>query len=261
MEEYFNTTIPNLDAERETRKGYRVWPINAEAHEYTEVCADIRTQGIKGVNHYFSPHNPPYNQHIPGSIESLLVRETVLEKLVQVNKRLEPMGLELFVFDAYRPIHIQNYFHDTWFPQQIRARHPEWNDEQVMTEVEMYWARGAADGNIDPLSPPPHTTGAAVDLTLKFIDGEQLWMGTLFDDVTSKAHTDRMEEEGSDWSFTREEARKNRRLLYWSMKEAGFENNPTEWWHFSYGDQMWAKLRSAQTGEHISAHYSAVSDA
>ena len=40
-----------------------------------------------------------------------------------------------------------------------------------------------------------------------------------------------------------EEARANRRILYWVMAEAGFANNPTEWWHYSWGDQMWAKLR------------------
>ena len=26
------------------------------------------------------------------------------------------------------------------------------------------------------------------------------------------------------------------------MSETGFANNPTEWWHFSHGDQLWAKL-------------------
>ena len=39
-----------------------------------------------------------------------------------------------------------------------------------------------------------------------------------------------------------EEARTNRRLLYWVMTEAGFANNPTEWWHYSWGDQLWARL-------------------
>ena len=41
-----------------------------------------------------------------------------------------------------------------------------------------------------------------------------------------------------------EEARANRRLLYWLMIDAGFASNPSEWWHFSFGDQMWAKLRN-----------------
>ena len=45
----------------------------------------------------------------------------------------------------------------------------------------------------DENSPAPHATGAAVDLTLKWKDGETLWMGSLFDDVTRLANRDRFE--------------------------------------------------------------------
>ena len=41
--------------------------------------------------------------------------------------------------------------------------------------------------------PAPHETGGAVDLTLRWSDGEALWMGSLFDDVTAIAHRDRFE--------------------------------------------------------------------
>ena len=51
-------------------------------------------------------------------------------------------------------------------------------------------------------------------------------------------------------SFSDEEARANRRLLHWVMAEEGFEGLPDEWWHFSWGDQMWAKLAGADA-----AHY------
>jgi D-alanyl-D-alanine dipeptidase len=42
--------------------------------------------------------------------------------------------------------------------------------------------------------------------------------------------------------FSDEEARANRRLLHWVMAEEGFAGHPDEWWHFSFGDQLWAKL-------------------
>jgi D-alanyl-D-alanine dipeptidase len=32
----------------------------------------------------------------------------------------------------------------------------------------------------------------------------------------------------------------NRRLLHNTMTDAGFVNLPSEWWHFDYGDQLWA---------------------
>lgn len=47
------------------------------------------------------------------------------------------------------------------------------------------------------------------------------------------------------------QAQRNRRILYWVMRGAllgddtGFVVNPTEWWHWSYGDQLWAQLTDA----------------
>ena len=35
------------------------------------------------------------------------------------------------------------------------------------------------------------------------------------------------------------------RLLHWLMTEEGFAGHPDEWWHFSWGDQMWAALTGA----------------
>lgn len=159
---------------------------------------------------------------------------------------------------------LQYQMRNVWFADVLRARHPEWDDARVEEEVSNYWAlavRGEED--IDPESPPPHATGGALDLTIRWISREPLWMGTIFDDVTARAHTDALEhsDPGSELSFSDEEARMNRRLLYWLMKGAGFANNPTEWWHYSLGDQMWAKLMSAETGEEISAYYSNIDPA
>ena len=78
-------------------------------------------------------------------------------------------------------------------------------------------------------------------------------MGTIFDDVTEASHTDACERAAdAQLSFSDLEARANRRLLYWLMEEEGFCNNPTEWWHYSFGDQMWARLTGAEA-----AYYSA----
>ncbi|MEI3155363.1 MAG: M15 family metallopeptidase [Odoribacter sp.] len=35
-------------------------------------------------------------------------------------------------------------------------------------------------------------------------------------------------------------ARLNRKALCRLMRSEGFVNYPGEWWHFSYGDRMWA---------------------
>ena len=98
-------------------------------------------------------------------------------------------------------------------------------------------------GGVD--APSPHATGGAVDLTLRWRGGDALWMGSLFDDASPIAHLAHFETLQPQWSFSAEEARANRRLLYWLMVEAGFATNPNEWWHFSYGDQMWAQATGA----------------
>ena len=70
-------------------------------------------------------------------------------------------------------------------------------------------------------------------------------MGSLFDDASTLAHTAHFESMSDTFSFSNEEARANRRLLYWLMRDTGFASNPTEWWHFSFGDQMWAQATGA----------------
>ena len=37
--------------------------------------------------------------------------------------------------------------------------------------------------------------------------------------------------------------KENRRLLYSAMIDTGFTNLPSEWWHYDYGDENWAKAK------------------
>jgi D-alanyl-D-alanine dipeptidase len=260
LEKYRQSPIQNLDGAREVKKGYRLWGIDANNPLYKEVCVDVRGENIAGANHYYGPDNPPYYQRIPGSTQSLFLRTGVFKKLLEVNERLCQVGFELFVHDAWRPAAVQYYFHNVWFPGYLNGCFPTWSTDRISQEVDKYFAFGPArQEDINPLSPPPHSTGAAVDLTIRKIGGDALWMGTIFDDVTARSHTDFLEK-GVDSvvSLSDDEARKNRRLLYWVMTEAGFINNPTEWWHFSWGDQMWAKLTSAASGVRTLAWYSVI---
>lgn len=239
--------IPS-SAEANSRKaGYRTSvAIYAGAALASEPCVDVRSIGIAGANHYATPHNPPYHVVVPGSIPELYLRTSVAAKLGEVNARLAGLGVELYLFDAWRPQAVQRYFHDEWFPKWLKQRRPELEGAALVEEVEHYWAAPSAGAG----SPSPHSTGAAVDLTLVFRETRQpLFMGGLFDDVTEDAWTDAYERRAIV-SMSDAEAQANRRLLYWAMSEAGFANNPTEWWHYSWGDQMWAKLTGAPA-----AHY------
>lgn len=228
----------------QARKGdYRAHPVDAQAAAQAESLVEVRDHGIAGMNHYNTRLNPPYYAEIHGSTAALLLRSGVAARLARVNARLAPYGLELWIFDAWRPIAVQNYFHDHWMPDYLSRARPELTDEDLRTEVARYWAKGAPGGEIDPASPPPHATGAAVDLTLRdHATGAHLFMGSIFDDVTALSNTDAFEATADAMSFSALEARDNRRLLFWVMDAEGFANNPTEWWHFSYGDQMWARI-------------------
>jgi D-alanyl-D-alanine dipeptidase len=76
-----------------------------------------------------------------------------------------------------------------------------------------------------------HQCGAALDVTLLY-KNSKVDMGSTQNDIGIKVHT-----------FNKEiniEQKANREMLYKIMTEAGFANYPLEWWHYSYGDRMWA---------------------
>lgn len=80
-----------------------------------------------------------------------------------------------------------------------------------------------------------HQTGGAIDCTLCSSDGQLLDMGTHYLEFTDKTKTNS--------SSLSKEQKRNRDLLCDAMKNAGFVNYPNEWWHFSYGDKMWAAYK------------------
>ncbi|HEY4940998.1 MAG TPA: M15 family metallopeptidase [Rhizomicrobium sp.] len=247
LDELRSRPIGDAAAMRRAKAGYRQGPIQRSNTYYLEEMVDVRDLGVAGENYYHSPRNPPYWRRIGGAIPDLLLRNSVGEKLARINARLGEAGLELFVFDAWRPKEVQAYFHDVWMPAELKRRQPGLRGAALTEEVERYWAAPSSDET----SPAPHATGAAVDLTIRWVGSDPLWMGSIFDDATELAHRDRFETLRDDtMSFSDEEARANRRLLHWVMAEEDFAGHPDEWWHFSWGDQMWAAL----TGAHA-AHY------
>jgi D-alanyl-D-alanine dipeptidase len=233
---------------REARKGFRQRiAIIRDNALFGESVVEARETGLAGENFYASARNPPYWHKVDGATDRLWLRKTVAQKLSRVNARAGKAGLELYLLDAWRPRAVQAYFHDVWMPRELQRRDPSLSGSALTEEVERYWA--APSENAD--SPAPHATGAATDLTLRWKGGEQLWMGSLFDDVTPLAHRDRFEHlDAENFSFSDQEARANRRLLHWLMAEEGFAGHPDEWWHFSWGDQLWAALTDAPA-----AHY------
>ena len=235
--------IEDQSRARQARKDFRTRiSIRRDNELFGEPVVEARDLGLKGANYYASTFNPPYWQPIEGATDKLFLRRTVAEKLRKVNARANQTGLELFLFDAWRPRAVQAYFHDVWMPGELKRRDPTLDGTRLTEAVERYWSAPSMDEN----SPAPHATAAAIDLTLRWRDGEALWMGSLFDDATRLSARDRFESLAPDnFSFSDQEARANRRLLHWLMTEEGFAGHPEEWWHFSWGDQLWAALTNS----------------
>jgi len=247
--------IPNLDKRKEIVLNYKSIPISYSNSIFNEPYVNILDLGIKGKNYYHSNDNPPYNQSIPGSIKELFLRYSVFKKLLQVNRFLSKFDLEIFVFDCFRPFDVQNFMWHKWVPDYLKKQNPKISLKELYILRNEFTSKGAEnEAEVDFNAPAPHSTGGAIDLTVKEKSSKTLLnMGTIFDDFTEASYTDYYEIKKTKNKLTNleKEAMNNRRIFFWAMESCGFVNYPYEWWHFSWGDQMWAIL-----SENSEAYYS-----
>lgn len=166
-------------------------------------------------------------QGLPGALERCWVRQGVWERL-QKALELLPEAYALMIFDGLRPLDVQQAIYDQ-FAAAVRREQPGISAEALEAVLDDFVAKPVKRLE----RPAPHSTGGAVDLTL-CLDGKPLDMGTGFDDLTAQAHTRWFEE-------TPGAVRDHRRLLYHVMVEAGFVSYDCEWWHYAYGEHMWAR--------------------
>ena len=158
---------------------------------------------------------------------------------------------DLQIFDGWRPIAVQAFMVGHSFQTELaraspsQQADPAWR-RHAAQQVQHLWAIPSRD----PRTPPPHSTGAAVDLTLLDHSGEPVAMGSAIDALGPESHPDYFATDPQQST-----AHHNRLRLRQAMVAAGFAMHPWEWWHFSHGDQLWAW----QTGQ-VEAHYGAVAD-
>lgn len=170
-----------------------------------------------------------YNNHITGSISDMKLRKSAIERLETALNNL-PHGLTFKIFDAWRPIEVQQALFDS-YREKISSEYPDYSEDEIIKETRKF----VSVPSYDKCNPSVHNTGGAVDLTIVYQEsGQVLNMGTEFDDFSEKAHTCYFEE-----NFDREIA-ENRRMLYYAMTGAGFTNLPTEWWHYDFGTAFWS---------------------
>lgn len=185
---------------------------------------------------------------IPGAIEEMYLRKGAAERLAKAAASLPP-GYSLAVWDAWRPLEVQQALFDRQCAD-LKVDHPATPNDQLQKMAETYVSRPSSD----PTKPSPHYTGGAIDLTIIGPDGQLLPMGTEFDAFDVMAGTRFLEDKAArgQLSSVEEQALLNRRMLFHAMTTAGFTNYNEEWWHFDYGNQFWA----AVTG--VNAMYSGI---
>ncbi len=205
-----------------------------------EPLANLPPSLLRLEPHPYQVLGAPYG---PGA-SPFRLRHGVIVRLLRAQEALQRHQPDhrLAIFDAWRPVAVQRFMVEHAFREECRARGldpsaPGDQGEAVAAAVSRFWAPPSTD----PATPPPHSTGAAVDLTLASADGASLAMGGEIDAIGAVSEPDHYAE-SARLEIASPEATWHRRrcLLAAVMEEAGFARHPNEWWHFSHGDQLWA---------------------
>jgi len=211
--------------------------------------------------HPYQALGAPYGNGSP-----FCVRQGVLTALHEAHAHLQVQrpGWQILIFDAYRPLAVQQFMVDHTFATQLQGREPQTLTpearQEILAQVYQIWAIPIPD----PKTPPPHSTGAAVDVTLVDQTGMPVDMGSAIDELSARSQPDYFARIAADPKISSRERQRaeraahHRQLLAQIMTGAGFERHPGEWWHFCLGDQMWAWLRSQQSEQPLTARYGRV---
>lgn len=155
------------------------------------------------------------------------LRESLVLKLELISELLKEKGYTLKIYDAYRSYEDQKKSWDKRL-KETKIEHPNVDIKELerLTSLKVAKPTKGHGG---------HQTGGAIDVTLIDKNGNELDMGTKYAEHNSKTKTDSNE--------ITQEQKENRRILYDVLTDADFVNFPAEWWHYCYGDNMWAAYK------------------
>ncbi|MFN9173360.1 MAG: M15 family metallopeptidase [Synechocystis sp.] len=236
--------------------------LSVPIQECGEPLAPIAIEGVQLLN-------PPPYQQLGADYQGrspFCLRTGVLQALVTARQELvkQQPDWQILVFDAYRPIAVQQFMVDYTFGQILqrdRLTTVQLTDTQranIYDQVYQIWALPSPD----PKTPPPHSTGAALDITLLDETGNPVAMGGEIDELSPRSQPDyyrQLTPKNSTEAQTFAQYQQQRDLLNTIMETAGFLRHPGEWWHFSKGDQFWAwQQNQRRSTEYYFAHYGRV---
>lgn len=226
-------------------------PIDENDPRGSEPLIPLESVGVAFESYYAKADgkNPPFGRAIEGSRQDVWLRKSVAEKLARVNELLRPFEAELFVLDGYRSVACQQGLWN-FFYTRAKQQNPTGSEQEHRANVLQFIVDPASFDEADSRTWLAHTTGAAVDLTLRdSVTRELLDMGANFEEDSDS------EVSGGDY-FERQLAAghidendirlQNRRLLNWAMTREGLLNETAKvFWHYDWGNQSYVRASRA----------------
>lgn len=196
---------------------------NISIHESNEVMVEITETNRIKIGLVKKKYQP-----------SFYVRETVRGKLIAASEKL-PKGMSIVLIEGYRSVETQQLLWNRKF-NQLKEENPKWTNEETEQALKMVLAKPS------PLS--NHNCGGAIDVTISHSDGALADMGNPY---PSEDTFEQWREKFPMFSekITADQKR-YREVLRHVMESQDFVWYPGEWWHYCWGDRMWA-VYSGQT--------------
>ena len=185
-----------------------------------------KTLKIVDLKDYNFLIEPRYYFYSWSNLKSCYARFSVVKRLLLAKKYL-PKGYNFKIWDGFRTRKTQRLMRLS-FKKRLENLHPDRGPKKILSALNMFTGLPNRKATMKG-----HFTGGAIDLTIINEKGEELDMGTDFDDITEKAALNYYEKK-KILNSREKIIKKNRRLLTKTMTKAGFKSYPAEWWHWSY---------------------------
>lgn len=153
------------------------------------------------------------------------LREKVALKTLEVVRALNRIGLLPFFEDGFRPYGVQEgYFRERL--RLVREEHPDWDEVLIREEACSKIARNPRLA--------AHKAGAAIDYTLRTVDGFSLNLGNVWPEGGALV--------ALNCPYVTFEQWRTRQLFKFSAESAGLVVYEGEDWHASFGDYLAAMI-------------------
>ncbi len=150
--------------------------------------------------------------------KKVFLTNQMVNTLCEIQKKIEPQGLSLKIFDGYRPVRAVDFFKN-WAANSSDDLELKKLFYPFYTKQELFEKGYIA-------SKSGHSRGSAVDLTLIDLKtNQELDMGTRFDYFHESSNTHS--------KLIKTHQYENRLFLLKLMEDYGLKNYSKEWWHFS----------------------------